>query len=291
MRQTATLRSVSEAIPAIVGVVGLDGRYRFVNSAFERWIGARRDSLVGQSLEQVLGQEDYQRSLPWIKRALAGETVDFERNYPHRRLASHLRISYIPLWNNDEVDGFVGVALDISQQKLEEGRLQQLAQRDALTGLLNRAGFERYLESRLVPNNAKAGESLALLYVDLDHFKPVNDTHGHPVGDQVLQVFGERLLDLVRPTDAVARLGGDEFALALPMMRDSAGAQLVAEKILAAAKAPFEVGSLTVHISASIGVAFASATAEGWRDLVARADAMLYRAKAAGRGQQVREGH
>lgn len=284
-RQAATLRSVTEAIPAIVAVVGADGRYRFVNSGFERWCGAPRDAIVGRALIEILGRGEYERSRPWIDKVLAGESVNFEKEYAGNVAARHLAISYIPLWlDSGVVDGFVGVAQDITQHKHEEVRLLQLAQRDALTGLLNRSGFEQYLEAKLRAG-VESGSALALLYVDLDHFKPVNDTHGHPVGDAVLQLFAQRLQRVVRPTDAVARLGGDEFAIALAGVREEANAQAVGEKVLAAAKAPFEVGSLTLAIGASVGVAIGADPAVGWQELVARADAMLYQAKSAGRGR------
>lgn len=96
------------------------------------------------------------------------------------------------------------VTNDVTYQKREEGRLHQLAHRDPLTGLLNRTGFESHLNLSI---HASSGASLAWLYIDLDHFKPVNDKHGHPAGDEVLRIFANRLVNLVRPTDAVARLG------------------------------------------------------------------------------------
>lgn len=282
-RQAATLRSVTEAIPAIVAVVGKDGRYRFVNSSFERWIGSLREHIIGRSLLEVLGPADHERSRGWIERALAGETVQFEREYPDHGSARHLSVTYIPLWLDDgTVDGFVGVAQDITMHRQEEVRLLQLTQRDPLTGLLNRAGFEQQMEARM-----KGGEGamLALLYIDLDHFKPVNDRHGHLVGDQLLRMFAQRLSEIVRPTDAVARLGGDEFAILLAGVRESAHAQSVADKVIASAQAAFEVDGRALHIGASVGVAFGADSAVGWRDLVARADARLYQAKESGRGR------
>jgi diguanylate cyclase (GGDEF)-like protein/PAS domain S-box-containing protein len=286
-RQAATLRSVTEALPAIVAVVGADGRYRFVNSAFERWVGTQRGSIIGRTLLEVLGRTDAERCRPWVERVLSGETVNFEREYPNRSAARHLAVTYIPMWlDSASVDGFVGVAQDITQHKQEEGRLRQLSQRDALTGLLNRSGFEQYLRSQR-GNGVEAGaQSLALLYIDLDHFKPVNDTHGHPVGDKVLQQFAQRLQNAVRPTDAVARLGGDEFAIALVGVRESAHAHAIADKVIAAAGMPFEVGALSLQVGASVGVAFGAGAAVEWEELVARADAMLYQAKASGRGRQ-----
>jgi diguanylate cyclase (GGDEF)-like protein/PAS domain S-box-containing protein len=283
-RQAATLRSVAEAMPAIVAVVGSDRRYRFVNSGFERWIGAPRESIVGRTLAEVLGRADHDRSKPWVERVLQGETVRFERSYPGRTDARHLALTYVPLWlDSGEVDGFVGVAQDITQHKQEELRLRLLTQQDPLTGLLNRAGFEQHLEARLLDGS---GPGLALLYIDLDRFKPVNDSHGHPVGDQVLQLFAQRLRTLVRPTDAVARLGGDEFAIVLAGLREGVNARAVADKVIAAAHAPFDLGTLQVRIGASVGVAYGADPAIGWPDLLARADAMLYRAKESGRGRQ-----
>ena len=201
-RQAATLRSVTEAIPAIVGVVGRDGRYRFVNSAFERWRETPRERILGRSLLEVLGAEDHLRSQPWVDRVLAGETVSFERDYSQQGTPRFLAVTYIPLRMDDgRIDGFVGVAQDITQHKREEVRLLQLTQRDALTGLLNRAGFEEHLAMQL---REGAGPQLALLYIDLDHFKAINDSHGHPIGDRLLQMFGQRLCSLVRPTRSPA---------------------------------------------------------------------------------------
>ena len=282
-RQTAILQSVTEAIPAVVAVVGADGRYRFVNSAFERWLDKPRDKIVGRTLLEVLGPADHERSRPWVERALAGETVSFERAYPDRSVPLYLALSYIPLLlESGSIDGFVGVGQDITRHKKEELRLRHMTQSDALTGLLNRAGFEEHLDRRLEDGS---GPTLALLYIDLDHFKPVNDLHGHPVGDRVLQLFSQRLLGLVRPTDAVARLGGDEFAVVLAGVRDAANARAVANKIVAAARTPFEVGSQLLSIGASVGVAFGVDLTTGWGDLVARADTQLYEAKEAGRGR------
>ena len=273
LRQTATLKSVTEAIPMIVGVVGADGLYRFVNNAFEHWCGASRDKILRRSLTDVLGRIEYERSRIWIARVRAGETVSFEKKYPGQSSYSHLAISYVPLWLDDgTVDGFVQIGQDISQHRNEEERLLQLSQKDPLTGLLNRAGFDSYMAHQA---HAVTQASLALLYIDLDHFKPVNDQHGHPAGDYVLQIFSQRLRALVRPSDAVARLGGDEFAIVLSGIRDETNATRVADQVVAAAQAPFEIGTLQLLLSASVGVAFSVNASMDLYDLVARADAMV----------------
>ncbi len=283
-RQSATLRSVAQAIPASVAVIGSDQRYRFVNDAFVRWAGVERDQLIGRTIADILPPQDYARSRIWVERALAGESVQFERDYAGHSGPTHIAVSYIPLWlDSGKTDGFVVMLQDISQHKRKEVRLLQLAQRDALTGLLNRSGFEQQMEQVVADGN---GRSLALLYIDLDRFKPVNDQYGHPVGDKVLQQFAQRLLALVRPSDGVARLGGDEFALLLSGVRAGGDAKAIADKVIAAAQTPFQVAAHVLQIGASVGVAFGVDSASGWPDLVKRADAMLYQAKNAGRGRQ-----
>ncbi len=282
-RQAAALRSVTEAIPATVAVVGNDGHYRMVNSAFENWYGTRRDGVVGRRVADVLGEFEFAHRAQFIERALAGEAVHFERDFTEGDRSRHMAVSYVPLRLPDgSIDGFVSVAHDITAHKHEAGRLRHLSERDGLTGLLNRAGLENYLQRQL---KAGAATGLALLYIDLDRFKPINDQHGHGIGDQVLQHFAQRLQKLVRPSDAVARLGGDEFIIVLAGVADAAPARSVADKVLAAAAAPFKLGELQLSVAASVGVALgADASADG-QDLLQRADAMLYRAKQAGRGQ------
>jgi diguanylate cyclase (GGDEF)-like protein/PAS domain S-box-containing protein len=280
-RQTAMLNTIIEAIPAMVAVFDRDMRYLLVNKGFERWQGRGRAELIGRSANETMDPEEYELNRPWAERALAGETVSFEREYPGAVELRHVSLTYLPLrLDDDSIVGFFGVAQDITRHREENLRLMLLAERDALTGLLNRAGFEEFMESKVRQGEA-AG--LAVIYIDLDHFKPVNDTYGHSAGDKVLCEFALRLLHLVRPVDAVARLGGDEFAVVLSSVRCIEDAAKVAEKIVDVARQPFSLGETKVSIGASVGVACDAG--RGWKSLVDGADAMAYRAKAAGRGR------
>lgn len=280
---TSTLRAIVESIPAMVAVFDRDFHYRLVNRAFEVWRGKERSSVVGHSVAELFGQAEYERSLPWARRALAGETVSYEKEYPSR-INRNLAITYVPLRLEDgSIDGFVAVAQDITEQRDKEIRLLDLSTRDALTGLLNRAGFHQYLQDEWA---AGRQANLGLLYIDLDRFKPVNDTYGHGAGDEVLQQFASRLKGLVRPSDAVARLGGDEFALALSQAGDRAVADRVADTVVAAAQQPFKTTKATVQIGASVGVAYGAGDHGGWQELLERADAMVYKAKTDGRGRR-----
>ena len=284
--QSDVLRLVTEAIPATVVVVGADGRYRFANGAFERYCGLPRERIIGRTTVEVLGEEEIARRRPFMLRALQGESVTFTLDEVRPEGTTWLELTCIPLrLAGQGVDGFVGIAQDITAQRREQDRLTELSQRDPLTGLLNRTGLELFLE-RLTREGE--GAMLALLYIDLDRFKPVNDRHGHATGDHLLKAVAQRLGGLVRPTDAVARLGGDEFVVVLAGAGTLANAETVAEKVVAAVGAPFDVDGLRLEIGASVGVAFGVEPGGGWRELIRRADAALYRAKACGRGRHAK---
>ena len=284
-KKTSTLNAIVEAIPAMLAVWDGSIRCQLVNRAFERWRGRARETFLGQNMGEALGVEEYARGSAWVERALAGETVVHETDYPNAREYRHLSITYTPLRLQDgSVDGFISLAQDITHHREERLRLAALSEHDPLTGLLNRAGFETYIIEKV---NRSEGGTLAVLYIDLDYFKPVNDRHGHAAGDEVLRQFAARLKTAVRPTDAVARLGGDEFGIVLAGVREANHAATVADKVVQAARVPYKLGAQMVEIGVSVGVAYNADLEGGWRDLLARADAKVYEAKAAGRDRFV----
>lgn len=283
--QTATLNAVIESIPAMVAVWDTDLRYRLVNRAFERWRGRKREDLIGRCLKDIPGDTEYPRSLEWIHRVLSGETVSFEREYPGAVESKYVSIMYIPLYlRGGQIDGFVEIAQDITLHREEHVRLMMLTERDPLTGLLNRIGLERFLSER---SEQGVGPSLAMLYIDLDHFKPINDSYGHAAGDEVLREFADRLKSIVRPVDAVARLGGDEFGIVLVGVDNPEVAVRIADQVIEVARQPVPVAEMQLSVSASIGIAFDADAKGGWKGLVARADALAYQAKSSGRGRSV----
>lgn len=286
-RQSETLRSVADAIPITVAVIGADRRYRFANSAFERWCGIPMARIIGHTGKEVLGEQEFNRRWPFAEKAFAGEPISFHLEYPGPLDAIHMLISYLPLMlDRGKVDSVVVVGQDITHQKRKEIYLSELAERDPLTGALNREGLTKNLEHVF---RLAGGAEIALLYIDLDHFKAVNDMYGHAAGDRVLQTFVQRMTSLVRPSDAVARLGGDEFAVALFDVKSRSAAAAVAEKIVLCAQEPFIVDKNQIKIGASIGLAFGATPAHGWRQLLERADAKLLAAKAAGKGRHSSE--
>jgi diguanylate cyclase (GGDEF)-like protein/PAS domain S-box-containing protein len=279
--QASILNTIVDEIPASLAILDQDMRYRLVNKVFERWRNISRKAVIGKTLAEVMGDEEFERSKPWLERSLKGEAVSYEKSYPDRPI-SLITASYNPMILEDgTVVGVVTLAHDTTAHRNERERLQRLSERDSLTGLLNRAAFEAWLSDASAQPDA---QEIALLYVDLDHFKPVNDQFGHSAGDAVLREIADRLRALVRPSDVVARIGGDEFAVGLTGIKNLGDAQHIAGKVVAEARRPVHVEGRVLRVGASVGVAAdASPEQGGGQALIARADEMLYRAKRSGR--------
>jgi diguanylate cyclase (GGDEF)-like protein len=176
----------------------------------------------------------------------------------------------------------VAVHQDVTVQRAAEARIAYLARHDALTGLANRAVLREELQRQLL--RCARGEDLAVLYLDLDQFKPVNDSHGHGVGDGLLREVACRLRGCARETDLVARLGGDEFAVVQCGVPQPSSSRQLARRIVDALAEPVDVAGLRLHIGTSVGVAVAPFDGEDPDTLLKHADLALYRAKADGRG-------
>jgi len=181
-----------------------------------------------------------------------------------------------------DVAAVVQVA-DVTQRRLVQRRLRDAALHDPLTGLPNRTLLEDRLRHAL-DASSRSGRQVALLYCDLDDFKPVNDTGGHAAGDHVLIGVSQRLTHAVRPGDTVARLGGDEFAVVCPDLPDEAAAQAVAQRVVDAMGTPFPVAGWTFDVGISVGLAMAELGADPQR-VLQQADAAMYEAKGSGKGR------
>ena len=178
--------------------------------------------------------------------------------------------------------GWRGVLSDVSDRVAAQARLHELAHRDSLTGLSNRHTLRQALADAV-----KARQPVALLFLDLDQFKAVNDTLGHTAGDEVLRTAAQRLQQCMRPGDLVARLGGDEFAVLMPQTRQEADAAALAQRLIDALTRPITLDARRLRIGASVGGALSGAGELGVDELLVRADMALYAAKAQGRGRFV----
>ncbi len=177
--------------------------------------------------------------------------------------------------------GWVATHEDVTEKCKAEARIHHMARHDGLTNLPNRAYFKERLEEALI--RMPSGEKLAVLCVDLDEFKNVNDTLGHSIGDALLQIVADRLRASVRQADTIARFGGDEFVIVQVDLEQPASAKALAKRIIEALSAPFDVGGHQIIIGASIGVAVAPSDGDHADNLLKNADIALYRAKNDGR--------
>lgn len=174
-----------------------------------------------------------------------------------------------------------GTYADITERKLAAQRLQRLAEFDALTNLPNRALFNDRLQEAM--KRAARGKPMALLFLDIDRFKTINDTLGHEAGDDLLKIFASRMSATVRQSDTVARLAGDEFTIILEGLMGLHDAQMLAGKLIESLRAPLTLAGATLTVTASIGVAWCSPGEHDHAALLRRADVALYEAKRRGR--------
>ncbi|HWK95905.1 MAG TPA: EAL domain-containing protein [Pseudolabrys sp.] len=192
---------------------------------------------------------------------------------------------YMPLLDGAgrlvEVEGLLS---DITERKAAEEKIARLARTDSLTGLPNRATFTERLR-QLFAASRRGSPAFSLLYIDLDRYKDINDTLGHPVGDRVLVSIGERLRSCIRDTDLAARVGGDEFAVLQSDVTDSADAGTLAEKLRTAIAEPMQIAGNELRVTASVGIAIYGSETNSADDMLAQADVALYRAKDEGRDQ------
>lgn len=180
--------------------------------------------------------------------------------------------------------GFISVQVDVTDIMLLEEKMKFMAQHDDLTDLPNRRLFVE--ESEIALSAAKrSGNKLAMLFIDIDGFKTVNDTHGHALGDELLRLIGKRLTDRIRASDMLARYGGDEFVVLLTQLEETTTAKEVTESIINKIRAPYTVFDHEIEIGASVGIAYYPEDGQEIADLVKKADIAMYEAKAVGDNQ------
>ncbi|MFL6682313.1 MAG: diguanylate cyclase domain-containing protein, partial [Burkholderiaceae bacterium] len=278
------LRAVTDNLPMLITYVDAEERLRFMNATFHDWLGTDITGSIGRPLREVVGEEHYAARREHLRAALRGRRVEFEVVSRTLQGLRNLQTVYIPDVREDGgVRGIYTLSTDVTALKDTERELQRLARVDTLTGLANRRQFDELLEHALA-RYRRARRPLALIYLDIDRFKAINDTHGHGVGDAVLREFAARLESGLRETDVAARLSGDEFVVTLDGLSTREEAVGVATKLLHAIRVPMPVAGKTLDVTASMGLAWLDGSTEVDAEaLMVRADRALYRAKAAGR--------
>lgn len=277
-RDQAILESIQD------GYFELDsqGVIRKANNALSRLFGLAVEAMPGHSYLSILQPQDHPRASLALHQCLSEPSHSIRFTAPLKRGRagfSHFEAN-ISLIENKQGDfiGYRGILRDISEQVVHEHYLHDLAYRDALTGIGNRKAFHEQLQG-LMDTSSQDGSSLALLFIDLDHFKTVNDRFGHDVGDALLKAITERLRAVTRQPDRLFRLGGDEFTC---LMTDAAAdsAQKLAQRMLDALRLPIGLGSVEIDfVTLSIGIALFPLHANTADALIKAADHAMYQAK------------
>ena len=267
------LSSVLESTTDSILVLDRQWRIVFFNRRANETIGENAEIMLGAVIWDLFPVEVVANFDHRFRAAVEARTaVDFEQYLPESDVWLEVHAFPTPT-------GLSIFFRDISETRRVREEIVRLARHDPLTGLANRILFHEELRRGIA-----SGEKTATLIIDLDHFKEVNDTLGHPTGDALLCQLADRLLTCVRGSDLVARLGGDEFAIAQPAIASSEDASELAQRILDRISAPYTIDGQTVRIGASIGIALSPADGADPDQLFKNADIALYTAKAEGRG-------
>jgi diguanylate cyclase (GGDEF)-like protein/PAS domain S-box-containing protein len=284
-----SLRVLLECEPGVLLVLDRAGRTRFVTESAVTVLGHPAETLLGRHFREVVDLRD----LPELERAFAelvdapvGATMEREFRFRHRDGATHwLHGTASNQLQTAGVEGVVVHWRDITTPRELRTQLEYAATHDMMTGLSNRALFVDHLDLALGRVARHPDEPVAVLFCDLDQFKVINDSLGHPAGDDLLRQVADRLRRAVRPGDTVARLGGDEFAILCGNLSGARHAATLAERALAAVTGTYRLTGVSrpVHVGASIGVAISSGASSTATDLLREADTALYEAKRRGR--------
>jgi len=287
-------RYMVNSSPDIVYMLDANGRFTFLNDRVEPLFGYRKESLIGQHYSALIYLEDLESARYTMNEKRVGDRAsrNMELRVRHNIESKLLTLEFssFGIYEESRTDqpakyvGTYGVAKDVTEKKKTEQIISYQAYHDLLTGLANRILFKDHLDLALA--QAKRGQKmLAVMFLDLDRFKVVNDTLGHVIGDSLLKKVASRLKGCLREGDTLARQGGDEFTLLLPQIDDREDAMRTAEKIIKSFAVPFQIDGHELYVTISIGVALYPMDGESIDTLIKNADIAMYDSKAKGRNR------
>jgi len=278
-------RSLVENINDILFALDTRGKITYVSPIVERLSKYKVSDLIGKPLTQLIYPDDLPALLDSFTSLLSGQLEPWEfRVLDKDGRVIFVRTSSRPVYKDEEVVGITTLMTDITERKKLEQKLVEMATHDFLTGLPNRLLLiDRFNIVAALAHRNKA--RLAVMSLDLDEFKTINDTLGHDAGDQVLKAVSTRLTGIIRASDTVARVGGDEFILLMLETKHMEDATAIAQKILDSFIEPFSIDGHQLHLTTSIGIAIYPEDAEDMETLIKKSDAMMYYSKGHGGNQ------
>jgi diguanylate cyclase (GGDEF)-like protein/PAS domain S-box-containing protein len=288
-RSEARLGALIKNASDVICIAGQDAGIRYLSPSVEQMFGHIPDALTDRPLTDVVHPDEVVRVLAFLTAIAAqpaGQSLMTEFRVRHSDQGwRDVEALGANLLGEETVDGIVLNIRDISERKSLQAELEHQAFHDTLTGLPNRALFRNRVEHALGGQH-RDGQSVAVLFLDIDDFKTVNDSLGHAAGDKVLQEVGRRLEECLRPTDTAARLGGDEFAVLINDSESEMSAIEIAQRVMSALAVALPLNDREVAIGTSIGIAFSDGQTHACRDadeLLSNADAAMYMAKESGK--------
>ncbi|WP_096198896.1 sensor domain-containing protein [Bacillus sp. FJAT-45350] len=263
-------------------VLSREGQFERVNPAAVRLTGFSESELTTMTFHSLLEKKSVQTISRLVVKAIKGQAQTFEIPINHKENKKViLNVTVVPNIIDGQVRGTIGIAQDVTKKRIVEEKVAKMANEDVLTGLPNRRLFIKALEDSIEKANRK-NEKLAILFIDIDRFKIINDTLGHSFGDEALIEITRRLNDCLDGQALLARMGGDEFTLLIPSVNLNEEVCEVAERILGKVSQPLEVEGYEFTMTTSIGIAIFPDSGSNAETLIKCADAAMYRAKAQG---------
>lgn len=293
-------RFMVNSSPDIIYILNEKGQFTYVNDRVTKLLNINKDELIGCHFTELMSEEEH-RSHPYLFNERRSSTRKTQRNEIHLRkrlsitgdgnvttLSMPFEINAMGIYESDKNSGkkvfrgTYGIARDITDRKQAESLMRFQAYHDLLTGLPNRSLFRDRLS--LAISHAKRSDSkVAVMFLDLDRFKIINDTLGHSIGDQVIQAVSRRISECLREGDTLSRFGGDEFTLLLPNIKNQNDASIISKKIISELKQPFYIESHELFISGSIGIALFPDHGQQIDQLIQNADIAMYYTKSNGK--------
>jgi diguanylate cyclase (GGDEF)-like protein/PAS domain S-box-containing protein len=279
-------RALVRSVKDVIAILAADGTIRYASPAVEQMWGCKVETLLGQSVYNRVHAEDIDglRELISVLREQPGTTLTrLVRQRQGENTWRDFEVIFINLLQEPAVGGIVATYHDVTERKTYEQELTRLAFRDPLTGLANRAYFKDRLGYALTRADAEE-RSIAVVFIDLDNFKIVNDSLGHAVGDKVLRVVAERIRSCLRKEDTAARLGGDEFTILVEWISGLEQVISIANRLIDALRDPIRFEDRELFVCGSIGIAISIPKQDNAEELLRKADLAMYDAKNKGKG-------